>query len=63
MLDKVFYFKVGKKDIRVAWPKETMNRAFATVFAVMFVVDVLGGALLAAFLMAMMFGLYTVEIK
>lgn len=63
LLNKVWYFKCGSKDVRVAIPHSTMGRILVGVFAVLTVWDLLMGNLVGAFLMFLFLALNTVDIK
>lgn len=63
MLDKTWHFKIGSKDIMIAIPKDTWGRIFTGVFGGLFILDLLTGHMLGAFLMFVFLAYHTVSIR
>lgn len=63
MLDKVFYFKVGDKDIRIALPTNGLSRFFTLAMIAIFIFDVYVGNVFGMCLMALFIAMNTVEMK
>ena len=63
MLDKVFYFKVGSKDIRVALPTNGLGRFFTIAMIGIFIFDVYVGNIFGMFLMGLFIAMNTVQMK
>lgn len=63
MLDKVFYFRVGDKDIRVALPTNGLGRFFTFAMMAIFVWDLYIGNVFGMCLMALFIAMNTVQMK
>ena len=63
MMDKVFYFKVGEKDIRISMPQDSLGRFFTFIMIGIFVFDLFVGHLFGAFIMALFIAMNTVQMK
>ena len=63
MLNGVYYFKVGNKDIRVSLPEDSLGRFFTFIMIGIFVFDLFVGHLFGAFLMALFIAMNTVQMK
>ena len=63
MLDKVFYFKIGKHDIRVALPHSKMGRLFTFVMCGIFVFDFMSGNVVGMILMGLFIAMNTEYVK
>lgn len=63
MLDKVFYFKVGSKDVKLALPKNGLSRFFTLAMIGIFVFDVFVGNTIGMILMGLFVAMNVLEIK
>lgn len=63
MSNKVFYFKIGNKDVRVSWPTNTMAQILTILFATLFLMDLYHGALLNALIMFIFTAIHVVDIR
>lgn len=63
LLDKVFYFKVGSKDIRLALPKDGLGRFFTIAMIGIFIFDACVGSVFGMFLMGLFVAMNTLQIK
>lgn len=62
-MNKVFYFRVGDKDVRIAMPENGLVQFFTIAMAGILVYDLFAGNLLGALLMALFVAMNTVDIK
>lgn len=63
MLDKVFYFKVGEKDIRIALPENGLGKFFTLVMCGIFVFDLMIGHIFGMLLMGLFIAMNVLQVK
>jgi len=63
MLDKVFYFKVGDKDIKLSLPENGLSRFFTVVMIGIFIFDVYVGNVIGMIIMGLFVAMNVLEIK
>lgn len=63
MLDKVFYFNVGDKEVRLALPTNGLGRFFTLVMIGIFIFDLIVGNVFGMLLMALFVAMNTVQVK
>lgn len=63
MLDKVFYFKVGDKDIKLSLPQNGLSRFFTIAMCGIFVFDMFVGNVFGMFLMGLFIAMNVLEVR
>ena len=63
MLDKIWWFNIGGKSIRVALPTNTLGRFFTFAMLAIFAYDMLHGNVVGMVLMGLFIAMNTVQMK
>ena len=63
MLDKAFYFTIGKKFIKVSLPENGLSRCFTIAMIGILLFDIYVGNLFGVFLMSLFIAMNTVEMR
>ena len=63
MFDKVFYFKIGSKNVKVSMPKDSLSRFFVGIMSAMLVYDLFTGNMLGIILMSLFIALNVVSMR